>query len=147
MLTRSHRLTIIAALAVAGVISAAAAASSEEPAAPPASPHSPWQMPSPLVIGHRGASGYLPDHTLASYALAIELGADCIEPDLVSTSDGALIARHEPNLVATTDVSAHPEFADRKTTKVVDGVPRRRLVRERLHARGDPDVASRAAAG
>jgi glycerophosphoryl diester phosphodiesterase len=76
----------------------------------------------PLVIGHRGASGYLPEHTLKSYALAIRLGADYIEPDLVSTKDGHLIARHEPNITLTTDVSQRPEFAGRRTTKVVDGV-------------------------
>jgi glycerophosphoryl diester phosphodiesterase len=64
----------------------------------------------------------MPEHTLASYALAIELGADYIEPDLVATKDGQLIARHEPNLSATTDVSLHPEFAARFTTKIVDGV-------------------------
>jgi glycerophosphoryl diester phosphodiesterase len=77
---------------------------------------------SPLVIGHRGAAGYLPDHTLEGYALAIKLGADYIEPDLVATKDGHLIARHEPNITTTTDVGSHPEFADRETTKVVDGV-------------------------
>jgi glycerophosphoryl diester phosphodiesterase len=77
---------------------------------------------SPLVIGHRGASGYLPDHTLESYELAIKLGADYIEPDLVATKDGRLIARHEPNITSTTDVRSHPEFASRETTKVVDGV-------------------------
>jgi glycerophosphoryl diester phosphodiesterase len=76
----------------------------------------------PLVIGHRGTAGYLPDHTLQGYKLAIELGADYIEPDLVSTKDGVLIARHEPNLIATTDVSKRPEFASRKTTMKVDGV-------------------------
>jgi glycerophosphoryl diester phosphodiesterase len=76
----------------------------------------------PLVIGHRGAAGYLPDHTLKGYALAIRLGADYIEPDLVATKDGHLIARHEPNITTTTDVGSHPEFADRETTKVVDGV-------------------------
>jgi glycerophosphoryl diester phosphodiesterase len=76
----------------------------------------------PLVIGHRGASGYLPEHTLESYALAIELGADYIEPDLVATKDGVLIARHEPNITATTDVSQLPQFASRKTTRMVDGV-------------------------
>ena len=78
--------------------------------------------PRPLVIGHRGAPGYMPEHTLASYALAIGLGADYIEPDLVMTKDGELIARHEPNLTATTDVSQRPQFAGRFTTKVVDGV-------------------------
>ncbi len=77
---------------------------------------------SPLVIGHRGAAGYLPDHTLQGYELAIKLGADYIEPDLVATKDGYLIARHEPNITSTTDVRSHPEFADRETTKVVDGV-------------------------
>lgn len=75
----------------------------------------------PLVIGHRGAAGYLPDHTLEGYALAIELGADFIEPDLVATKDGYLIARHEPNLIATTDVSLKPEFANRKRVAKVDG--------------------------
>jgi glycerophosphoryl diester phosphodiesterase len=73
----------------------------------------------PLVIGHRGASGYLPEHTLEAYALAIRQGADFIEPDLVSTKDGHLVARHEPNIGATTDVAA--KFPDRQTTKTVDG--------------------------
>src|SRR5262245_9976643 len=77
----------------------------------------------PLVIGHRGAHGYLPAHTLEGYALAIELGADFIEPDLVATADGHLIASHEPNLVATTDVASRPEFATRRRTVVIDGVP------------------------
>lgn len=76
----------------------------------------------PLVIGHRGASGYRPEHTLASYQLAIEMGADYIEPDLVSTKDHVLVARHENDISGTTDVAAHPEFAGRRTTKVVDGV-------------------------
>ena len=76
----------------------------------------------PLVIGHRGASGYLPEHTLASYKKAIEMGADFIEPDLVVTKDGELVARHEPNITATTDVSTRPEFASRETTRKVDGV-------------------------
>jgi glycerophosphoryl diester phosphodiesterase len=76
----------------------------------------------PLVIGHRGAPGYLPDHTLEGYKLAIEMGADYIEPDLVSTKDGVLIARHEPNITGTTDVADHPEFATRRRTGVnVDG--------------------------
>jgi glycerophosphoryl diester phosphodiesterase len=80
------------------------------------------QVGMPLVIGHRGASGYLPEHTLEAYALAIELGADYIEPDLVATKDGHLIARHEPNITSTTNVSALPQFADRKRSMVVDGV-------------------------
>lgn len=76
----------------------------------------------PIVIAHRGASGYLPDHTIEAYALAIDMGADFIEPDLVSTKDGHLIARHEPNLIATTDVASRAEFADRKRKTNVDGV-------------------------
>ena len=76
----------------------------------------------PLVIGHRGASGYRPEHTLASYELAIDLGADYIEPDLVSTKDRVLVARHENEIGATTDVGSRPEFASRRTTKVIDGV-------------------------
>ena len=75
----------------------------------------------PLVIGHRGASGYLPEHTLEGYALAIELGADFIEPDLVATKDGHLIARHEPNIINTTNVADHPEFNSRKRKEVLDG--------------------------
>jgi glycerophosphoryl diester phosphodiesterase len=75
----------------------------------------------PLVIGHRGVSGYLPEHTLESYALAIELGADYIEPDLVLTKDGVLIARHEPNMINTTNVKDLPQFAARKRKAVVDG--------------------------
>jgi glycerophosphoryl diester phosphodiesterase len=76
----------------------------------------------PLVIGHRGASGYLPEHTLAGYALAIELGADYIEPDLVVTKDGVLITRHEPNITNTTNVKDLPQFAARKRKAMVDGV-------------------------
>jgi glycerophosphoryl diester phosphodiesterase len=75
----------------------------------------------PIIIGHRGASGYRPEHTLGSYKLAIEMGSDYIEPDLVSTKDGVLVARHEPDITGTTDVASHPEFANRKTTKTIDG--------------------------
>ncbi|HET7518890.1 MAG TPA: glycerophosphodiester phosphodiesterase [Actinomycetes bacterium] len=73
------------------------------------------------MIGHRGASGYRPEHTLASYRLAIGMGADFIEPDLVSTKDHVLVARHENEISATTDVADHPEFASRRTTKTIDG--------------------------
>jgi glycerophosphoryl diester phosphodiesterase len=76
----------------------------------------------PLVIAHRGASGYLPEHTLEGYKKAIEMGADFIEPDLVATKDGELIARHEPNITNTTDVATKPEFASRKSTRKVDGI-------------------------
>jgi glycerophosphoryl diester phosphodiesterase len=77
----------------------------------------------PLVIAHRGASGYRPEHTLAAYELGARLGADYVEPDLVSTKDGVLVARHENEISGTTDVASRPEFADRRTTKVIDGVP------------------------
>ncbi|MET0866272.1 MAG: glycerophosphodiester phosphodiesterase [Nakamurella sp.] len=79
------------------------------------------QRSQPLVIGHRGASGYRPEHTLASYELAARMGADYIEPDLVSTKDHVLIVRHENYINETTDVADHPEFANRKTTKIIDG--------------------------
>jgi glycerophosphoryl diester phosphodiesterase len=75
----------------------------------------------PIVIGHRGASGYVPEHTLASYFLAIQYGADSLEPDLVMSRDGVLIVRHENELGGTTDVAAHREFASRWATKQVDG--------------------------
>jgi glycerophosphoryl diester phosphodiesterase len=75
----------------------------------------------PLVIAHRGASGYRPEHTRAAYELAIRLGADAVEPDLVSTSDGVLVIRHENEISGTTDVADRPEFAERRTTKVIDG--------------------------
>ena len=68
----------------------------------------------PLVIAHRGASGYLPENTLEAYQRAIDLGADAIEPDLISTRDGVLIASHYPNLAINTDVASRPEFASRK---------------------------------
>ncbi|WP_426170839.1 glycerophosphodiester phosphodiesterase [Pseudoduganella sp. R-31] len=74
-----------------------------------------------LVVAHRGASGYLPEETVEAYAKAIELGADAIEPDVISTKDGVLIARHDPNLAFSTDVAQHPEFAARKRKLSVDG--------------------------
>ena len=77
----------------------------------------------PIVIAHRGASAYRPEHTLAAYQLAIDMGADYIEPDLVSTKDRVLVARHENEISGTTDVATRPEFADRKRTKVIDGTP------------------------
>lgn len=78
-------------------------------------------MPQPIIIAHRGASGERPEHTLAAYRLAIAQGADFIEPDLVATRDGVLVARHENEISGTTDVAAHPEFADRKRTRTIDG--------------------------
>jgi glycerophosphoryl diester phosphodiesterase len=82
---------------------------------------SPRRERTPLVIGHRGAPSYRPEHTLASYELAIDLGADLIEPDLVVTRDGVLVARHENELSRSTDVAHRTEFADRRRTQEVDG--------------------------
>ncbi|MDX6313511.1 MAG: glycerophosphoryl diester phosphodiesterase [Streptomyces sp.] len=80
------------------------------------------KLPVPAVIGHRGASGYRPEHTFGSYQLALDLGADVIEQDLVPTKDGHLVCRHEPEIGGTTNVADHPEFAGRKTTKTIDGI-------------------------
>ena len=96
------------ALLIAGVLAVMPAA----PLPPPAQP---------FIIAHRGASADRPEHTLAAYALAIDQGADFIEPDLVPTKDHHLVARHENEISGTTDVAAHPEFAARKATKTIDG--------------------------
>jgi glycerophosphoryl diester phosphodiesterase len=78
----------------------------------------------PTIIGHRGAAGYRPEHTFGSYDLALDLGAHVVEAgDLVPTRDGHLVCRHEPEIGGTTDVADHPEFAARRTTKTLDGVP------------------------
>src|SRR5580692_12326205 len=78
-------------------------------------------MPRPIVIGHRGACGYVPEHTLTSYFIAMQDGVDYVEPDLVMTRDRVLIARHENEIGGTTDVARHPEFAARRRTQVIDG--------------------------
>ena len=88
-----------------------------------ASPVVAQDMPQPLVIAHRGASGERPEHTSAAYELALEQGADFIEPDLVMSKDGHLIVRHENEIGGTTNVAEHPEFADRHTTKWMEGRP------------------------
>jgi glycerophosphoryl diester phosphodiesterase len=114
-----HRVALLSAVAaIAAATLGGVAAAGNDPTALPKHQDS----HGPIVIGHRGASGYRPEHTLSSYRLAIELGADFIEPDLVSTKDHQLVARHEPDITGTTDVASHPEFAGRKTTKVIDGV-------------------------
>ncbi|RII18670.1 Glycerophosphoryl diester phosphodiesterase precursor [Streptomyces sp. YIM 130001] len=84
--------------------------------------HAHHDLPVPLVVAHRGTSGYRPEHTLGSYQLALDMGAHVIEQDLVPTKDGHLVCRHENDITGTTDVADHPEFADRKATKSVDGV-------------------------
>jgi glycerophosphoryl diester phosphodiesterase len=81
----------------------------------------PQHQSTPIVIGHRGASGYVPEHTLTSYFIAIQDGADYVEPDLVMTKDGVLVARHENEIGGTTNVAEHQEFASRRATKVIDG--------------------------
>ncbi|MEU4496199.1 glycerophosphodiester phosphodiesterase [Streptomyces sp. NPDC023998] len=106
-----------AALGVGGVTAAPAAAAERHGG------HGSYRdLPTPTIIGHRGASGYRPEHTLGSYQLALDMGAHVIEQDLVPTKDGHLVCRHENDITGTTDVAAHPEFASRKTTKSIDGV-------------------------
>lgn len=112
-LTRNHFTPSIIALACSGLLSACGGNGQD---ALPSLDGNP-----PIVVAHRGASGYLPEETLEAYALAIDLGADVVEPDLISTKDGILIARHDPNLAYSTDVANHPEFASRKKTTQVDG--------------------------
>ncbi len=95
-------------------------ADTSTPATPQARDHTD-RTARPLVVAHRGASGYRPEHTLAAYELAAAMGADYIEPDLVMTKDNVLVDRHEPEIGGTTNVADHPEFASRKTTKTLDG--------------------------
>jgi glycerophosphoryl diester phosphodiesterase len=83
--------------------------------------HAASRPPLPVIVGHRGAPAYRPEHTSASFAVAIDLGADLIEPDIVLSADGALVVRHERELSLTTDVAHHPEFAGRRRTKLVHG--------------------------
>ena len=107
-------------LAALAAMTLAACAPADTPAeAPGPAPATAWAYPSlnqarPLVIAHRGASGDRPEHTIEAYDLALQQGADCIEPDLVMTKDGVLVSRHDIYLSTTTDVADHPEFADRK---------------------------------
>ena len=131
----SRRSALWGGLAAAGAL---AAGCSNTPVAGPAPPPTGTPSPSPtptpaptvpapsgpprvMVVGHRGASGYRPEHTLAAYELAIRMGADAVDVDLVPTRDGALVARHEPEIGGTTDVAERPGFAARRTTKQIDG--------------------------
>jgi glycerophosphoryl diester phosphodiesterase len=109
----------LALLGVAGLAIGPAAAS--EPAAAGAAAQGRGHD-DPVIIGHRGAPGYRPEHTLASYELAFRMGVSYVDVDLVPTKDGQLVARHEPEIGGTTDVADHPEFASRKKTEVIDGV-------------------------
>ncbi|MGW5677333.1 glycerophosphodiester phosphodiesterase family protein [Streptomyces sp. NPDC003860] len=118
-MTRRSAVALAAGAAVAGTTSATAAATATATAtAGPATTH---DGRGPLVIGHRGAAGWRPEHTRASYELAVQTGADWIEPDLVMSRDGVLVVRHENEISGTTDVAGRPEFAARRTTKTVDG--------------------------
>ncbi|MBL7502324.1 glycerophosphodiester phosphodiesterase, partial [Frankia sp. CN7] len=113
------RRSVIAGLAATPVIVATASAASASGSQGGSGQGS---RPKTLVVGHRGASGYRPEHTLASYELAARMGADFVEPDLVITKDGHLVCRHEPEIGGTTNVADHPEFAARRVTKTLDGV-------------------------
>src|SRR5262245_20522364 len=119
-MTQSTRLTKIALAAFAALLALVAAVAGTASGTQKSS-QSVNTNQGPIVIGHRGASAYRPEHTLASYELAIKMGADYIEPDLVSTRDGVLVARHENDISGTTNVADHPEFAARRTTKTIDG--------------------------
>ena len=115
---RPLRLTALLSLLLALAAVSAARADARKPSASKAQD----RTAKPLVIAHRGASGYRPEHTLAAYELGARLGADYVEPDLVITKDGVLVARHENEISGTTDVAERPEYADRKATKSIDGV-------------------------
>lgn len=116
--TRSRRSLLLAAAGTTAAAAVPATAAAAEPAAANAGSRPPGR---PVVIGHRGAAGWRPEHTAASYTYAVQTGADWIEPDLVPTKDHVLVVRHENEISQTTDVASHPEFADRRTTKTVDG--------------------------
>ncbi|MCT2588630.1 glycerophosphodiester phosphodiesterase [Streptomyces sp. N2-109] len=110
-----------AGVAALGPAGAAYAADGPGSAAASSSGGSRHRLPVPAVVAHRGASGYRPEHTLGAYELALEMGADIIEQDVVPTKDGHLVCRHENDITGTTDVADHPEFAGLRTTKTVDG--------------------------
>jgi glycerophosphoryl diester phosphodiesterase len=124
MRTRAWLLMLLSLLAMGAVMAPLADAKKHKR-------HRSVREPKPLIIGHRGAGGFVPEHTLQSYRLAIKLGADYVEPDLIMTKDHVLIARHEPILGDSdpsttgdsTNVGDHPEFASRETTRTLDGVP------------------------
>ncbi|MCI2239847.1 glycerophosphodiester phosphodiesterase [Paenibacillus sp. TRM 82003] len=113
--------TVAAATLAAATVLTPLTAASAAPDTHPGHGHG-HEQAAPLIVGHRGASAYRPEHTLAAYELAAELGADVIEPDLVATKDGVLVVRHENEISGTTDVEERPEFADRQATKTIDGV-------------------------
>ena len=142
----TSRTTLTLAALAAALVPSLAVVTPRRPTPSPAPtrPASPGQS-RPLVVGHRGASGYRPEHTLAAYELAIEQCADYIEPDLVSTKDGVLVARHENEIGGTTDVEDHPEFADRAHHQDDRRGRGDRLLHRGLHPRRAPDAAGRGA--
>ncbi|SDO42491.1 glycerophosphoryl diester phosphodiesterase [Streptomyces sp. cf386] len=113
-----RRSLLLAAAGTTAAVAVPTTTAAAVPATATADSHPPGR---PIVIGHRGAAGWRPEHTASSYTYAVQTGADWIEPDLVPTKDHVLVVRHENEISQTTDVSAHPEFADRRTTKTVDG--------------------------
>ncbi len=117
------RNTVLSQLSIAAAvsISLSACGGSSTPAVDYLNPGPSWPA-APAVAGHRGASALRPEHTLASYQKAIDDGADIVEPDLVATKDGVLVARHENEISGTTNVASLPQFANRKTTKTIDGI-------------------------
>jgi glycerophosphoryl diester phosphodiesterase len=119
-LPRRRSILLAAGAATAAPAATAATAVSALPAAAAQARQRP-ESARPLVIGHRGSAGWRPEHTAASYTFAVQAGADWIEPDLVPTKDHVLVVRHENEISQTTDVAKHPEFAERRTTKTVDG--------------------------
>jgi glycerophosphoryl diester phosphodiesterase len=126
-MTTTSRLTplaiVLTALAGLVCVPSASASSTLLPAVAPAADHRKQDSGErPVVYAHRGASGYRPEHTWGAYDLAASMGADYIEPDLVMTKDHVLVDRHEPEISGTTDIAKHSEFAQRRTTKTLDGV-------------------------
>ncbi len=119
--TVGRRAMLTAAAAGAGAATLLGAAPARASARSGSAGHGGDRLPVPTVVAHRGASGYRPEHTLGAYQLALDMGADVIEQDLVPTRDGHLVCRHENDITGTTDVADHPEFADRRTTRTVDG--------------------------
>ncbi|WP_164699804.1 glycerophosphodiester phosphodiesterase [Modestobacter sp. KNN46-3] len=121
-MSRTSRLSAAVLTALLAVLLSLVVAPASSATAPSGADHGVDPAEDLLVIGHRGASGYRPEHTLASYELAARMGADYIECDAVSTADAVLVCRHENEISGTTDVADRPEFADRQTTKTIDGV-------------------------
>lgn len=121
---RRRALLSAAALGAGGAVIGTAGAAQAQSTGSDSAGHghgSATRLPVPTIVGHRGSAGYRPEHTFGSYEYALEIGADVVEQDVVPTRDGHLVCRHEPEIGGTTDVADHPEFADRRTTRTIDG--------------------------